>query len=71
MNREGCVCVYSCCSVCGTNEVDDNVSVWRCIYMMMLQEYQFELTDCSHIFLCHKEAEISLAKKYKIKASNS
>jgi hypothetical protein len=33
--------------------------------MMMLQKYQFELRDCSHIFSCHKEAEISLAKKYK------
>jgi hypothetical protein len=31
--------------------------------MMMLQKYQFELRNCSHIFLCHKEAEISLAKK--------
>jgi hypothetical protein len=27
--------------------------------------YQFELRDCSHIFSCHKEAGISLAKKYK------
>jgi hypothetical protein len=25
------VCVYSCCSVCNTNEVDGNVSVSRCI----------------------------------------
>jgi hypothetical protein len=33
--------------------------------MMMLQMYKFELRDCSHIFSCHKEAEISLAKKYK------
>jgi hypothetical protein len=32
---------------------------------MMLQKYQFELRDCSHIFSCHKEAGISLAKKYK------
>jgi hypothetical protein len=32
--------------------------------MMMLQKYQFELRDCSHIS-CHKEAGISLAKKYK------
>jgi hypothetical protein len=32
---------------------------------MRLQKYQFELRDCSHIS-CHKEAEISLAKKYKI-----
>jgi hypothetical protein len=35
------------------------------VYMMMLQKYQFELRDCSHIFSCHKEVEISLAKKYK------
>jgi hypothetical protein len=33
--------------------------------MMMLQKYQFELRDCSHIFSCHKEVGISLAKKYK------
>jgi hypothetical protein len=33
--------------------------------MMILQKYQFELRDCSHIFSCHKEAGISLAKKYK------
>jgi hypothetical protein len=26
-----CVCVHSCCSVCSTNEVDGNVSVFRCI----------------------------------------
>jgi hypothetical protein len=26
-----CVCVHSCCSVCSTNEVEDNVSVFRCI----------------------------------------
>jgi hypothetical protein len=32
---------------------------------MMLHKYQFELRDCSHIFSCHKEAGISLAKKYK------
>jgi hypothetical protein len=25
------VCVHSCCSVCSTNEVDDNISVYRCI----------------------------------------
>jgi hypothetical protein len=31
----------------------------------MLQKYQFELRDCSHIFSCHKEAAISLTKKYK------
>jgi hypothetical protein len=24
-NREACVCVHSCCSVCSTNEVDDNI----------------------------------------------
>jgi hypothetical protein len=29
------VCVHSCCSVCGTNEVDDNVNVCRSIYMMI------------------------------------
>jgi hypothetical protein len=33
------------------------------VYMMMLQKYQFKLRDCSHIFSCHKEAGISLAKK--------
>jgi hypothetical protein len=33
--------------------------------MMMLQKYQFELRDCSHIFSCHKEVGILLAKKYK------
>jgi hypothetical protein len=33
--------------------------------MMVLQKYQFELRDCSHIFSSHKEARISLAKKYK------
>jgi hypothetical protein len=59
------VCVHSCCSVCSTNEVDDNVSVCRCINIMMLQKYQFELRDYSNIFSCHKEAGISLAKKYK------
>jgi hypothetical protein len=32
---------------------------------MRLQKYQFELRDCSHIS-CHKEAKISLAKKYNI-----
>jgi hypothetical protein len=32
---------------------------------MMLQKYQFELRDCSHIFSCHKEVGILLAKKYK------
>jgi hypothetical protein len=32
---------------------------------MILQKYQFELRDCSHIFSCHKEEEISLAKKYR------
>jgi hypothetical protein len=37
------------------------------VYIMMLQKYQFELRDCSYIS-CHKEAGISLAKKYK--ASN-
>jgi hypothetical protein len=25
------VCVHSCCSVCNTNEVDDNASVCGCI----------------------------------------
>jgi hypothetical protein len=59
------VCVHSCCSVCSTNEVDGNISVCMCIYMMMLQKYQFELRDYSHIFSCHKEAGILLAKKYK------
>jgi hypothetical protein len=29
------------------------------------EKYQFELRDYSHIFSCHKEAGISLAKKYK------
>jgi hypothetical protein len=33
--------------------------------MVMLQKYQFELRDCSHIFSSHKEARISLEKKYK------
>jgi hypothetical protein len=33
--------------------------------MMLLQKYQFDRRDCSHIFSCHKEAGISLAKKYK------
>ncbi len=28
---EKLVCVHSCCSVCSTNEVDDNVSVCKCI----------------------------------------
>jgi hypothetical protein len=28
---------------------------------MMLQQYQFELRDYSHIFLCHKETKISIA----------
>jgi hypothetical protein len=28
---EKLVCAHSCCSVCSTNEVDDNVSVCRCI----------------------------------------
>jgi hypothetical protein len=28
---EKLVCVYSCCSVCSTNEVDDNVSICRCM----------------------------------------
>jgi hypothetical protein len=32
---------------------------------VMLQKYQFELRDCSHISSCHKEAEISLAKSTK------
>jgi hypothetical protein len=32
---------------------------------MMLQKYQFELRDCSHIFSYHKEAGTSLAEKYK------
>jgi hypothetical protein len=60
-----CVCVHSYYSVCSTNEIDGNVSVCRCIYMMMLQMYQFELRDYSHIFSCHKEAGISQAKKHK------
>jgi hypothetical protein len=41
--------------------------------MMLLQKYQFELRDCSHIFSCHKEAGISLAKKlqkFQIHSSN-
>jgi hypothetical protein len=62
---EKLVCVHSCCSVCSTNKVDIGVSVCRCIYMMLLQKYQFELRDCSHIFSCDKEVGISLAKKYK------
>jgi hypothetical protein len=33
--------------------------------MMMLQKYQFDLRDCSHILSCHKEVGISVAKKYK------
>jgi hypothetical protein len=28
---EKLVCVHSCCSVCSTNEVNDNISVCRCI----------------------------------------
>jgi hypothetical protein len=28
---EKLVCVYSCYSVCSTNEVDDNINVYRCI----------------------------------------
>jgi hypothetical protein len=28
---EKLVCVHSCCNVCSTNEVDDNVSVCKCI----------------------------------------
>jgi hypothetical protein len=28
---EKLVCVHSCCSVCNTNEVDDNVSFCSCI----------------------------------------
>jgi hypothetical protein len=28
---EKLVCVHSCCSVCSTNKVGDNVSVCRCI----------------------------------------
>jgi hypothetical protein len=32
---------------------------------MMFQKYRFELRDYSHIFSCHKEVGISLAKKYK------
>jgi hypothetical protein len=31
--------------------------------MMMLQKYQIELRDCSHISY-HKEAGISLSRKY-------
>jgi hypothetical protein len=33
--------------------------------MIMLQKYQFELRDCSHIFSCQKEAGMSVTKKYK------
>jgi hypothetical protein len=40
------------------------------VYMMMLQKYQFELKDCSHIFSCHKETRISLAKKYNSNISS-
>jgi hypothetical protein len=36
----------------------------------MLQKYQFELKDCSHIFSCHKETGISLAKKYNSNISS-
>jgi hypothetical protein len=28
---EKLVCVHSCCSVCSTNKVGDNISVCRCI----------------------------------------
>jgi hypothetical protein len=35
------------------------------VYMMMLQKFQFELRNCSHIFSCHTEAGISLGKKHK------
>jgi hypothetical protein len=55
--------VHSCCSVCNTNEVDDNVMYYY-LYMMMLQKYQFKYIDYSHI-LCHKDAGISLAIQYK------
>jgi hypothetical protein len=34
-----------------------------CRHMMMLQNYQFEHIDCSHIS-CHEDVGISLAKKY-------
>jgi hypothetical protein len=63
-----CVCVHSYYSVCSASEIDGNISVCRCIYMMMLQRYQFKLSDCSYIFSCHKEAGISLEKSTK--ASN-
>jgi hypothetical protein len=28
---EKLVCVHSYCSICSTNNVDGNVSIWRCI----------------------------------------
>jgi hypothetical protein len=28
---ENLMCVYSCCSVCSTNEVDGNINICRCI----------------------------------------
>jgi hypothetical protein len=56
------VCMHSYYSVCSTNEVDDNVMYY---YLYdMLQKYQFKHIDCSHISY-HKDARISLAKKYK------
>jgi hypothetical protein len=65
------MCVHCCYSVYSTNEVDDNISVYKCIYMMMmLQKYQFELRDYSHI-LCHKETGISLAKSTKVQIHSS
>jgi hypothetical protein len=33
--------------------------------MMMLQKYQFDVRDCSHILSGHKKVGISLAKRYK------
>jgi predicted adenine nucleotide alpha hydrolase (AANH) superfamily ATPase len=57
------MCVHSCCSVCSTNEVDGNVMYYY-LYMRMLQKYQFEHRDYSHIS-CYKDVGISLAKNYK------
>jgi hypothetical protein len=44
MNREACVCAMVCIPTC----------------MIMLQKYQFEPRDCSHIS-CHKDVGISQA----------
>jgi hypothetical protein len=61
MDREACVCIV----VVVYAELMKLMTM-SCITtcMMMLQKYQFKHKDCSHISY-HKNAEISLAKKYK------